>query len=86
MLRGQTDFGHFISWNPPDFVVRDLGSDSTRGEGKIYWTYPASGNVTPGSTALITLTVEDAVSGEMQAAAILEVEWDATGLNATVPG
>jgi hypothetical protein len=82
----QTDYGHFISWNPPDFVVKDRGMDVTLGREKVYWTYNQTGALTGRPPARIILLVEDAGSGILQAGAILEIDWDDSGLNATVPG
>ena len=84
--RWQTDYGHFISWHPPDFVVKDLGADVSLGGEKVYWTYNPTGPMIDRPPALIVLMVEDAGSGTLQAGAALEIDWDDSGLNATVPG
>jgi hypothetical protein len=82
----QTDYGHFISWNPPDFMVKDRGMDVTPDREKVYWTYNQTGPLTGRPPARIILMVEDASSGILQAGATLEIDWDDSGLNATVPG
>jgi hypothetical protein len=82
----KTDYGHFISWNPPDFVVKDLGADVSLGREKVYWTYNPAGPMIDRPPALIVLMVEDAGSGALQTGAALEIDLDDSGLNATVPG
>lgn len=82
----ETDYGHFISWNPPGFVIRELGTNVTLSREKVYWTYNETGPLTGRPPARIILMVEDAGSGMLQTAAVLEIEWDESGLNATVPG
>jgi hypothetical protein len=82
----QADYGHFISWNPPDFVIKDLGANVSLGREKVYWTYNATGPMIGRPPALIVLMLEDAGSGAIQAAAAIEIDWDDSGLNATVPG
>jgi hypothetical protein len=82
----QTDYGHFISWNPPGLVIRELGTNVTLTREKVYWTYNETGPLTGRPPARIILMVEDTGSGMLQTAAVLEVEWDESGLNATVPG
>jgi hypothetical protein len=82
----QTDYGHFISWNPPGFVIEYQGTDVTLGPEKVYWTYNQTGLLTGRPPARIILMMEDAGSGALVAGAALEIEWDDSGMNATVPG
>ncbi|MBI3299436.1 MAG: hypothetical protein HYZ75_14815 [Elusimicrobia bacterium] len=43
-FRWRADFGRFLSWEEPDFVVRELGTDVSNAGGTLYWTYdPALG-------------------------------------------
>jgi hypothetical protein len=72
----QTDYGNFISWKAPDFIVNEQGADVTTDDGKIYWSYlseEASGGRPP---VHITLTMIDRASGKTLGTASREIGWE----------
>ena len=58
-FRWQTDYGYFLSWGPPDFKVRGLGSDVTGDDSKVYWSYDPSASESDKPPAHVTLTMID---------------------------
>jgi hypothetical protein len=75
-LRWSTDYGYFVAWDSPDFEVNLLGTEVINNGEKIYWSYdPGEMGITK-PTVGISLQVEDAQSGQVLAAATLEIGWE----------
>jgi hypothetical protein len=75
-LRWSTDYGYFVAWDSPDFTVNLLGTEVINNGEKIYWSYdPGEMGITK-PTVGISLQVEDAQSGQVLAAATLEIGWE----------
>ncbi len=58
----KTDYGSFLSWNAPDYMVKDLGTDVKVPGGKVYWTYGSAPAGTVRPLVHITLDVVDATT------------------------
>jgi hypothetical protein len=64
-----TDYGTFVRWDPPDYIVTDLGRDAITTDGTIYWQYlPEIHGEEPG-VVLLGLSVEDRRTGYVIASA-----------------
>jgi hypothetical protein len=70
----RTNYGHFVSWGPPGYKVIVLGIDVINNGEKIYWSYNEMSEKKP--SVYISLTVEDAISGEPLAESTLEIDWE----------
>jgi len=68
-----TNYGHFVSWESQEYKVIMLGIDVINNGEKIYWSYSEMSEKKP--SVHISLTVEDAVSGEPLVESTLEIEW-----------
>jgi hypothetical protein len=71
----KTTFGEFLSWNPPDFRVNQLGDSSSNHGEKLYWSFidqPAS-TTTP---VLITITATDPASGRLLGSSTVSLAWE----------
>jgi len=69
-----TNYGHFVSWESQEYKVIMLGIDVINNGEKIYWSYSEMSEKKP--SVHISLTVEDAVSGEPLVESTLEIEWE----------
>jgi len=70
----RTNYGHFVSWESPEYKVIMLGIDVINNGEKIYWSYNKMSEKKP--SVHISLTVEDALSGEPLAETCLEINWE----------
>lgn len=70
----RTNYGHFVSWESQEYKVIMLGIDVINNGEKIYWSYSEMSEKKP--SVHISLTVEDAVSGEPLVESTLEIEWE----------
>jgi len=71
----RTTFGEFLSWNPPDFKVNQLGDSASNHGEKLYWSFtdqPAS-TTTP---VLITITATDPASGRLLGSSTVALAWE----------
>ncbi|MCD6467656.1 MAG: hypothetical protein J7L10_07035 [Methanomicrobia archaeon] len=68
-----TNYGHFVSWESQEYKVIMLGIDVINNGEKIYWSYSEMSEKKP--SVHISLTVEDAISGEPLVESTLEIEW-----------
>lgn len=76
LIHWHTDFGQFVQWAAPDFQVRPLGMDTTRGFEKVYWTYDPKA-LGPGKReARIVVTVQDARTDKPIVSRKIKVVWD----------
>ena len=69
----RTNYGHFVSWESQEYKVIMLGIDVINNGEKIYWSYSEMSEKKP--SVHISLTVEDAISGEPLVESTLEIEW-----------
>jgi hypothetical protein len=71
----KTDYGSFLSWNAPDFTVKELGSNITLPGGKVYWTYGSAPAGTTRPLVHVTLDVIDATTGSVVGHAERVIGW-----------
>ena len=57
------DYGYFVSWAAPNFKVNYLGTDITRDDTKVYWSYSPDDMDKEKPPVHITLTMIDRISG-----------------------
>jgi hypothetical protein len=71
-----TDFGYFVTWNAPNYVVLPRGADFTATEGRVYWTYDP--RYTPDRKPAVTVIVqaEDAETGRIVARRTVKLDWE----------
>jgi len=70
-----TDYGHFVSWSPPDYKVVNLGQEARNKGEKIYWSYDPSDISKEKPEVEIVLTLEDPMSGAPVSGASLRLRW-----------
>lgn len=70
-------YGQFLSWNPPDFRVHELGSTAKNHGEKLYWSFtdPAPSTAVP---VTITVTVTDTAKGRILGSGTLVLDWEST--------
>ncbi|HVP97066.1 hypothetical protein [Methanoregula sp.] len=73
----KTDYGHFISWNAPDYTVQELGATATGSGTKVYWTFMDENGSVSRPLVHITLTVIDPATGATLGNAEEIIGWDA---------
>jgi len=71
----KTDYGSFLSWNAPDYMVKDLGADVKVPGGKVYWTYGSAPAGTVRPLVHITLDVVDAKTNATVGHAERVIDW-----------
>lgn len=69
----RTNYGHFVTWEPPEHKVIMLGIEVINNGEKIYWSYNEMSEKKP--SVQISLTVEDTISGDLLAESCLEIDW-----------
>jgi hypothetical protein len=57
------DYGTFVRWDPPDYTVTDLGSDTVTTGGTVYWQYVPELHGKEPEFVRIRLFVEDTGTG-----------------------
>lgn len=72
----RTDFGHFATWDPPEFRVNLLGTEVITNGEKIYWSYNPDEMGAEKPSVHISLHIEDAQSGQVLTGTNLEIGWD----------
>jgi hypothetical protein len=67
-------YGHFLSWNSPDFRVIQLGDSATNHGEKLYWSFTdkPSSWATP---VIITVTATDTASGYLLGSSTVTLVW-----------
>jgi hypothetical protein len=71
----KSDYGSFLSWNAPDYMVKELGSNVTLPGGKVYWTYGSAQAGTVRPIVHVTLDVINATTGSTVGHAEREIGW-----------
>ncbi|MFI5361274.1 MAG: hypothetical protein ACHQ49_04835 [Elusimicrobiota bacterium] len=74
--RWTTNFGGFVSWNPPDYKVVPRGSDPTGSEGTLYWTYDPRLALLGKPVVSIVVEAIDPESGRVLARSKIKLDWD----------
>ena len=69
------NYGFFLSWGPPNYEVEELGDSVINKGEKIYWSYDSNDMNKEKPSIKISLTIEDAQSGEIMTVSYLEIEW-----------
>jgi hypothetical protein len=71
----KTSYGHFLSWDSPDFTVNQLGDSATNHGGKLYWSFidPPASTATP---VTITVTATDPASGRLVGSSTVTLAWE----------
>lgn len=76
----KTNYGHFVNWSSPDFVVKEQGKEAEINSiQKIYWTYSPDEVIPDTETVKITLTLKDKTSNEVISSSFLELVKDGIG-------
>jgi len=68
-------YGHFLSWGPADYTVKNLGNSVTNHGEKLYWSFIEK----PASTAepvIITVTAADPTTGLVLGTSTVMLAWD----------
>ncbi|MDY6912271.1 MAG: hypothetical protein SVM79_07955, partial [Chloroflexota bacterium] len=73
-------YGHFVAWDSPDFKVSLLGKEVINNGEKIYWSYDPDELDVEEPSVEISLSVEDAQSGQVLAGTSLEIGWEDQGI------
>jgi hypothetical protein len=71
----KASYGHFLSWNAPDYRVNELGDSTTNNGEKLYWSFTGK----PASTATpvtITVTATENGSGRILGSESVTLAWD----------
>lgn len=71
-----TDFGYFVTWNPPNYVVLPRGADFTATEGRVYWTYDPRYTADRKSVVTVVVAAEDAETGRIVARRTVRLDWE----------
>jgi hypothetical protein len=68
-------YGHFLSWNPPDFKVDELGDSASNHGEKLYWSFidRPSSTTTP---VTITVTATESGSGRLLGSSTVTLAWE----------
>ncbi len=69
----RTNYGHFISWEPPDYKVYLLGVEVINNGEKIYWSYSPAEMDENKPSIQISLSVKDEQSGIILTESSLEI-------------
>lgn len=70
-----TNYGHFVSWGPPDYQVNLLGAEVVNNGEKIFWSYGPDKMDIKKPSVEISLKVEDVESGQFLTESILGIDW-----------
>ncbi|MGD1004580.1 MAG: hypothetical protein ABR887_04095 [Methanoregulaceae archaeon] len=74
-FRWSADYGHFFSWNAPDFRINELGNPVLNNGQTIYWGFTEN----PSSTkdpVTVTVVAEDLRSGTVLGTSTVTLRWD----------
>jgi hypothetical protein len=81
----KTDYGHFLGWNAPGYMVGDLGTTFATGNGtKVYWTYLGENESGGRPPVHVTLDLVDRATGATLGHAERVIGWDAKNDTAVI--
>jgi hypothetical protein len=73
----KTDYGHFLSWDAPDYTVRELGNTSASGNvTKVYWTYISENETGSRPPVHVSFDIIDRTTGATLGHAEQAIGWD----------
>ncbi len=73
----KTDYGQLLSWNAPDYTVREIGTISTSGNlTKVYWTYIGENETGSRPPVHVTFDIIDRATGATLGHAEQVIGWD----------
>lgn len=75
-----TDYGYLLSWNPPDFIVKNLGNDVVNNGEKVYWSYDGTKVDNKSHDFKINLVIEGLNTDKTLPQAVIKGNVDETGL------
>jgi hypothetical protein len=73
----KTNYGHFLSWEAPNYKVKERGNIVTVNDTKVYWTYLDENGSVSRPLVHITLDVTDPSTGATLGHAEQTIGWDA---------
>ena len=68
-------YGKFLSWDPANFTVNDLGNPVTNNGERLYWSFSEK-PLSPLEPVIITVTAKDPVTARVLGSSRLILEWD----------
>jgi hypothetical protein len=71
-----TNYGHFLSWNAPDYTVNEQGTTVSGNRTKVYWTYIGENESFPRPQVHVSLAVTDPSTGATLGHAEKIIDWD----------
>ena len=73
----KTDYGHLLSWDAPDYTVRELGNTFASGNVmKVYWTYIGENESSGRPPVHVTLDIIDRATGDTLGHGEQVIGWD----------
>jgi hypothetical protein len=71
----KASYGHFLSWNAPDYRVNELGDTAVNRGEKLYWSFTdkPSSTINP---VTITVTATENGSGQVLGMSAVTLAWD----------
>ena len=70
------DFGYFVSWNAPNYVVLPRGADFVATEGRFYWTYDPRYSSDRKPVVTIVVAAQDSETGRILARRTVKLDWE----------
>lgn len=71
-----TDYGYFLSWESPDFKVKNNGQDAVTTDRKIYWSYSPEDMDKDKPPVHITLAMIDKEAGRTLNTTGIGIAWE----------
>ncbi len=71
----KTNYGYFLDWNPPEYIVIPMGNEVVTDSRTLYWTYNPSDVGREKPPVTVTVTLLDEESGKVLDEAPLDIIW-----------
>jgi hypothetical protein len=71
----KTNYGYFLDWDPPEYIVIPMGNEVVTDSRTLYWTYDPSEAGREKPPVTVTLLLEDDRSGVVLDEASLDIIW-----------
>ncbi len=71
----KTNYGYFLDWNPPEYIVIPMGNEVITDSRTLYWTYNPSDLGREKPPVTVTVTLKDEQSGKVLEEASLDIIW-----------